>query len=124
MKSIGLPKRLEYIGYRCFKSSALSSFAVPAMLNNVDGLSFAECKNLKRVEFLEGRVALGTVDAGVWNAIFRECGVEEILLPSTLYEIGPNLFVNCDSLRTIRVAKGCKVQVKQLVGEDVKVRNM
>lgn len=114
MKSIGLPKRLEYIGYRCFKSSALSSFAVPAMLNNVDGFSFAECKNLKRVEFLEGRVALGTADTGanVWNAIFRECGVEEVLLPSTLQEIGSNIFVNCNSLRTVRVAKGCKVQVK------------
>ena len=42
-------------------------------------------------------------------------------LPSTLQEIGPELFVNCDSLETVRVAKGCKVQVKQLMGKGVKV---
>lgn len=122
LKDISLPEGLTYIGERCFMDSALESIAIPAKLSKVDSSAFTGCERLKRVEFLEGRTTFGTVDDGVWNAIFKECNVEEVTLPSTLLEISPKVFEGCDSLMTVRVARDCPVDVEGLVGSRVKVK--
>lgn len=123
LKDINLPEGLTYIGKMCFKDSALSSLAVPAALNSIDNSAFSGCERLKNIEFLEGRTALGTADtgAGVWDRIFRKCRVQTVALPSTLREMMPDIFCGCRSLRTVRVAKGCGVDVRKFVGESVEV---
>ena len=121
LKDISLPEGLTYIGEICFKDSALESITVPATLNKVESSAFSGCKRLKRAEFLEGRTAFGTVDADVWNAIFRECGVEELTLPSTLSYVSLDLFRDCRSLKVVRVKKGGPI-VKGLADSRVEVQ--
>lgn len=75
---------------------------------------------MKSVEFLEGRKALGK-GTDVWSKLFQDSKVEEIMLPSTLREISYNIFEDCESLRVVRMAKGCKAKVKKCVGKSVKV---
>ena len=90
----------------------------------VDPLTFARCKSLKKIEFLEGRETFRENEEDVknWNQFFRETEVEEITLPSTLREISPAIFDGCDSLKTVWVAKGYKAKVKKFVGTNVEVR--
>ena len=73
---------------------------------------------------MEGREALGKdeEDIGIWNETFRVCGVEEIILPGTLREMSPDIFKNCNSLKTVRVAKGCSLDIRKFVGENVEVQ--
>ena len=75
---------------------------------------------MKRIKFLEGRRTLGD-DSGAWNEIFRNCGVEEVTLPSTLQEMSPEIFKDCETLRTVWVMKGCRVDVRRFVDKKVKV---
>ena len=105
----------------CFEDSALESIAISARLNKIESSAFTECKCLNRVEFMEGREALGTVDAGVWNAIFQDCGVEEVTLPNTLRDVSPDLFAGCYSLRVVRVKEGGP-DVRGLVDSSVEVQ--
>ena len=82
--------------------------------------AFEECKGVKRMEFLEGREALGE-DHGLWNKLFRNSGVEEIVLPGTLREMPSDVFRKCDRLRVVRVAEGCPLDIRKFVGESVEV---
>ena len=97
---------------------------IPSTLRAIELDNFEKCKNLKRIEFMEGREVLGkdVEDTSVWNGIFRECRVEEIILPGTLREMSPNIFRDCDSLKTVRVAKGCSLDIRKFVGENVEVQ--
>ena len=97
---------------------------IPSTLRAIELDNFEKCKNLKRIEFMEGREVLGKdeEDTSVWNGIFRECRVEEIILPGTLREMSPDIFRNCEDLKTVRVTKGCKVEVNNFVNRSVKVK--
>lgn len=107
-----------------FEESGLQSITIPSTLKQAECETFAGCKNLKKIEFLEGRETLGKDEecAGIWNAIFRKCGVEEVMLPSTLKEISSDIFEGCETLRIVRTAKGCKAKVKNIVDSSVEVR--
>ena len=76
---------------------------------------------MKRIEFLEGRETLGE-KPGVWNKLFRDSKVEEIMLPSTLRELPPDVFRDCKNLKVVWVARGCPLDVRKFVGEGVEVR--
>ena len=73
---------------------------------------------------MEGREVLGQnrEDAGIWNKILRGCGVKEVVLPSTLREMSPDVLRDCEDLKTVWVAKGCKVKVKDFVSHSVRVK--
>ena len=107
-----------------FADSTIASLTVPANVKGIERAALDKCETIKRVEFREGRETLGMGEEGsdVWNALFRDCGVEEVVLPSTLREISPDIFKGCKSLKIVRVAKGCAVNVRKLVGFFVKVR--
>ena len=76
---------------------------------------------MKKIEFMEGRRSLG--NAGVWNKIFQESRVEEIVLPSTLREIASGIFNDCKDLKTVWVAEGCPLDVRKFVGDTVDARH-
>ena len=109
-----------------FWKCALESVTIPSTLIIAEPKAFGACANLKRVEFSEGIKALGSDQLWEehWSELFRESGVEEVILPSTLREMRPDIFKGCSSLKTVRVAKGCRVKVKKFVEKDVKVRRM
>ena len=60
---------------------------------------FAECPNLKKVSFEEGTVKI--YDGMLWDA-----AVEEIVIPSSVTEIGRNAFNNCDGLTGVPEMEG------------------
>ena len=43
-------------------------------------------------------------------------------LLSAQWEISPNVFRDCDSLRVVRVAEGCPLDIRKFVGESVEVQ--
>ena len=57
-----------------------------------------------------------------WRLLFHESGVEEVVLPSTLREARSDIFEGCSCLKVVRVARGCAVNVRKLVGFSVKVK--
>ena len=102
---------------------ALESLTIPSTLRVIEPTAFKRCKSVKRVTFLEGREVLGRdeEDAGVWNKAFRDGKVEEIALPSTLREMFSEIFRDCDSLKIVRVARSCPIDVGKFVGGKVEV---
>ena len=76
------------------------------------------------MEFTEGLEALGGSedDPGACGWLFKGSGVQEVVLPSTLRQMSQDIFKGCDSLRVVRVARGCPLDVRKFVGSRVKVR--
>ena len=64
----------------CFACSALESIKLPSTLKVLEGATFAQCKNLRTVEFSEGLEVIGNVD-------FLTTGIENVTLPRSLREI-------------------------------------
>ena len=104
-------------------NSTLESITIPSALKEIESTTFNGCNSIKRIEFLEGIQTLGDgkEDTDFWNKVFRDCIVEEIMLPGTLKKISPDLFNSCDNLKIVQVAKGCKVKVRKFVSNSVKV---
>lgn len=102
---------------------ALESLTIPSTLKVIEPTAFERCKSVKRIKFLEGREVLGRdeEDAGVWNKVFRDGKVEEIALPSTLREMSSEIFRDCGSLKIVRVARGCPIDVGKFVDRKVEV---
>ena len=99
----------------------MENIAIPSALRVINYDDFEGCGSLKKIEFLEGRQTLQQ-DSDIWNKIFRNSKVEEIVLPKTLKEMSPDIFKCCDSLKIVRVAKGCPINVKKFVKSGVDVQ--
>lgn len=84
---------------------------------------FEKCEGLRKVEFLEGTEVLGKDEKyfDVWSKLFRDSRVKEVVLPSTLREMHPDMFKDCSALKIVWVAKGCPLNVKSFVGSGVEV---
>lgn len=135
LRSVYLNEGLEVLGAEevicgdvfkgdVFSDSTLESITIPATLTKIEYGTRTMCKSTQRIEFLEGKEVLGKdqEDTSMWNTLFRECGVKEIILPSTLREMSPDIFRDCKDLKTVRVAKGSQIKVRKFVGITVRVR--
>lgn len=107
-----------------FAGSTLESVTIPRTLRVIEPRSFEKCKLLRKIEFPEGMEALGRDDrsSDSWSELFLNSGLEEATLPSTLREARSDVFRGCPSLRTLNVAKGCRVKPKKLASLFVKVK--
>ena len=45
-----------------------------------------------------------------------------MVLPSTLREMSPDVLRDCEDLKTVWVAKGCRIEVKDFVNRSVRVK--
>ena len=45
--------------------------------------------------------------------VFQCSGVEEVVLPSTLRDVGQKTFLGCASLRTIYAKRGCRADLSR-----------
>ena len=135
LRSVRLNEGLEMLGvgkyngndqdkWKTFAQDTLENLTIPPALEEIAPDAFQYCKRVRRVEFLEGRETLGAGEegSGIWNALFRNCGVEEVALPSTLREVSPDIFNGCSALKVVWVAKGCSLDVRQFVNDGVEVR--
>ena len=78
----------------CFAGSTLESIKLPSTLRVLECATFAECKNLRTVEFSEGLEVIGT-------QAFCGCGVECITTPKSLKTICNGAFAICENLRQV-----------------------
>ena len=123
---LGAEEKFDGKAYKgeVFRDSTLRSIAIPSTLKVIERRAFEGCRNLKKVEFPEGMESLGggQESSDAWSRLFKDSEVREVALPSTLREMSPRVFKGCDSLRTVRVAKDCPVDVEGHVGNRVKVK--
>ena len=92
---------LETIAHEAFAESGLEAFVAPATLRRIGDHAFVLCKRLKHVD-------LGACAAQSWGEydfltgdIFKDSGLESIVLPRTLKIIGEGKFAGCKSLKSV-----------------------
>ena len=76
---------------------------------------FLNCECLKSIEIPSGVRYIG-------KKCFKNSGIEETTLPSTLEEVGDDVFEDCASLSTVWVEEDCTLDVGQYVSRSVEVR--
>ena len=82
LKEAILPEGLEELGYCAFYDCAkLSSVVIPGSLKKISDSCFQNCANLSTVVLNEGLEQIG-------NNAFNRSGIKEIVIPSTVYDIG------------------------------------
>ena len=100
LKAIAIPSFVAVIGDDAFRGCGkLSSidFADSQNLYSIGQYAFAECLDLLSVEVPEGVQTLGAY-------AFRNTGLVQLRLPSTLYVIGDYTFYSCSHLSKMNVA--------------------
>ena len=109
---------LEQISDSCFFYCGLKKFIAPPGLKKIGGRAFYACESLRRVVLNEGLEVLKDhcgSDPCACLGVFQDSGIEEIALPSTLWQIGYYVVFHCDSLRTIYMKRGCKADLSRLL---------
>ena len=104
-----MDSKLERIGEDCFAESGLEEFVAPPSLRQVEGGALWGCERLARVILNEGLEVLHeryTIN-GEFYGIFRDTGIEEIVLPKSLKVVDEYTFYDCEMLRKIYVEDGC-----------------
>ena len=110
LETVRLSKNIKEIANKAFYAcSMLREIKIPASLEDAGGHepnsmyadtgAFHSCNNLKTVHFEEGttRVASG---------LLAHCfGLEKIVLPDTITEIGPNAFYKCTALKSVKLSE-------------------
>lgn len=100
LKAIAIPSYVAVVGDEAFRGcSKLSSidFADSQNLYSIGQYAFAYCSALLSVEVPEGVQTLGAY-------AFRNTGLVQLRLPSTLYVIGDYTFYSCSHLLKMNVA--------------------
>lgn len=115
-----VPSTVRKIGERAFMESAVQSVVLPSALTEIDRFAFSYCHSLKSIVFgkklrvIERTAFIGCsalisveIPEGVdtiGRAAFADCtSLQFVQLPSTVSLRYP--FINCPSLKEIRVAK-------------------
>ncbi|EDS73180.1 hypothetical protein ANASTE_00900 [Anaerofustis stercorihominis DSM 17244] len=100
-KSIVIPKSVETIGdFAFYNCSNLEELTIKGS-KKINSYAFANCLNLNNVIIEEGT-------AKIEESAFLNSGMKTISLPSTLKEIGNNVFTNCSNLTDFTVAQNNK----------------
>ena len=113
LKNVILPENLKTLGAVAFGATALESIEIPKSLTTIsydyNGIlaidqrwihyaPFAGCNNLKTVTFETGTET-------VLNFLLSYCsGIEEMVIPAEITEIGQRAFYMCTNLRTVSFA--------------------
>ena len=82
-----------------FNCSGIESIRILSTLKTIDAYTFAECNNLKAVEFSEG---LEKIEV----CAFLGSNIESISLPSSTRVICGSTFAFCENLRIVRLNEG------------------
>ena len=95
LQSVVLPEGLSWLGDRAFyNNTQLESVSLPGSLDQVSWECFGNSFNLKQVTLAEGTTRLRGYS-------FRDTGIEEIVIPSTVNTLEEWAFSNCVQLTRI-----------------------
>lgn len=125
LTQITLPSNLKTLGVEAFfNCNSLTEITLPASLQNIedDGFdssgAFANCTNLKKVNFEEG------FSVNIPGEMFANCGfLTGISIPENVPYIGFSVFSNCNRLTTIRI-NGAKTKISSNAFRDCKNLNI
>ena len=92
---------LETIEGDAFMHSAIESFVAPASLRKIGSAAFLNCKRLKHVDLSACTLQAGGEDDFFSAGVFKDSGLESIVLPRTLRVIKERTFLNCEHLRSV-----------------------
>ena len=88
LKHIKLPEEINVLGYWTFQGCGLESFTLPKNINVVVESLLSGCKDLTEVNLHEGVTLIQS------GAFYNCSSLESIKLPSTLTELGDNVFTS------------------------------
>ena len=104
-----IPEGVRTIRQQAFKRSDISSVKMPDSLVTIEDQAFEYCRQLKHVDFGRGLKRIG---ASFYSYIFANSGLEEVVIPPQVVEIGCAAFYGCH-LEKITLNEGLAV-----IGED------
>lgn len=102
LKTIKLNDGLSEIGYKAFANSGIENIVIPPSVVKFNDLIFQNCKNLKKVKFLNYLERLS------WG-MFQNCeNLSEIEFPCDIEKIGAYAFNGCKSLKYLSLPDSVK----------------
>ena len=107
LTSVNLPSSVTQLGAACFYNCTnLTTVNLPKNVNTYKYAGqttnygpFYGCSSLKNVEFANGYKYID-------DAMFQNCGITSITLPSTITELGYRVFHNCSKLKSVKMNDG------------------
>ena len=102
INKVVLNEGLQSIGDMAFFNSTVQEVVFPTTLEQLEENIFYYCRNLKKADL--SRTKLTKLPAST----FVYAGVEEVLLPATLREIGAQAFLKTSQLKTIEIPVNLK----------------
>ena len=87
-----------------FRGCAITKLIIPASINKIGIAAFANCSQLKEVEFKEGSV-LTEIPQGSFG---YDISLTKIHIPDTVESIGHYAFLECNNLETVNLPKNLK----------------
>lgn len=103
IKKVVLNEGLQSIGDLAFFNSTVQEIVFPTTLERFEKNIFYYCRNLKKADL--SRTKLTKLPAGT----FVYAGVEEVLLPVTLKEIGAQAFLNTSQLKMLEIPENVRI---------------
>lgn len=92
-----MPNSLKNIRWNAFSDcTSLEEAAIPAGVKNIGWNAFYNCKALKEIVIPDGMTSIE-------DGVFSSCGLESIVLPSSITSIGKFAFASNESLRKIDI---------------------
>ncbi len=115
------PAHLEVIGQMAFRYAGqwLNSVTIPREVVRINALAFAGCADLKHVEF-----SCPNAVRRIGPETFAFCGLEEIVLPEGITEIGMGAFSLCRKLRKAVLPEGLEAIDVRLFSLDYNLREI
>lgn len=86
LESVTIPEGTQFIGDNAFANCIrMKTIVVPGSVQTIDSEAFMGCMGLSTIKLPEGIIHIG-------DKAFFECGLDEIVLPDSLKEIGEDAF--------------------------------
>ena len=110
LKEIELPDTMIKLGDQVFgHCTSITRVYIPKSVEDVDLGPFSGCSELRTVEFQEGIERIpGCKEAHFYDkkGLLGGSGIEEIVIPDTVKEIGANAFYDCKKLKSVTFGTG------------------
>ena len=102
INKVTLNEGLKSIGDMAFFNSAIQEIVFPSSLEQMEENIFYYCRNLKKADLSQTKLTKLPASTFVY------AGVEEVLLPATLKEIGAQAFLKTSQLKTIEIPENVR----------------
>lgn len=119
LESVSLPEGIIYIYDSFMECTALERVDFPETLEKIEGFSFADCSNLKHIDFKRKII----INGGYCGAPFNNCdSLKEVRIPggSSLY----SAFAGCSSLENVYVGREGVTIIPSYPSDDIEEISM